>query len=1028
MNSGHAAAGLSKPEHEAGISQRHMLSPPSLACLPPFSSAYQKQNLKKSCKGGPRLNRRRRGGPSSDTSPRGPLEGAPVLSRERGGCNPAEALFLHVFFAFVLLGSLLVCWWKRLGRSRPSGRGLRNNCSSSNSGGSNGSSTNISSSSSRRSSSSNSSSKPKMTELLLSPRGGPSAAASRSNAWAPPPLPPALRQQQHQQHQQQQQRPLPGLLRVLRWWYEVPLSCSERSAERFLLQQQQGWRVCACGWVRLAAERLLLLLSCCCFAAVLVSLSCWKGDYAAVQRFVYERFDFALRVGVGPWLLLWLLLLSYVLLLQHVQLGLQQHGVKPLLACTHWCVLLSALAAAAAAAAAVAQVSPRHFTGLRLWLQLHLPLLHAVAVPLASVGLCRVLKAAAATLPAATAAAAADDQRPEAVQGVPLLFCETPAAAAGNGSSNSNSSSSRPQTAAASGPLPVFTSVAVDTPERSSSSTRREVSLSGVRTWLVLLLFLAFWLALLLAPFHGQGAFGSPCVFSKPPLPPSSSNSSSSSSDPQTYDGQKEQLLGAAVAGGRSSGSSSSNNSSHNEEAVLRMFQSTRPRTAAASSRAFHENGAGETAAAATPTATASPLAERADAPAPPAAAAASPREAGPDAAASPARHAPVTPPAGAAAADALSEDPSSAAAAATAEPAADGLKAGSWLPPKPMLIGTRGLPTLRPENTLCAAAAIAAALAAVAAALAATAAARAAAFVGAAVTSAVQRESFRAARQAGASGFAADVRITANHVPFIFADSSFGRMTDAYRVFPAAASSPVDLFTWSEVSALNPGAWWLERDIYGTVSSLGIAVRETIAEERVATLGDLLALAVSSRSLLLPSLFCPSCSLNAFDCGDNCLRLVIEAVKKANAQDLLWWKDGLRDEVRNSLPGSRLVTEVDVDFVADPTNMTDIVSAPWMDLEATRVRSLIEKGYEVHSSSAVSPWQLSYLWCSGVSAVSTESADVLGALKGPLYSLTWPQYSSVVIALDALSVIGVGTFALWLFLRCRRASATRPL
>lgn len=305
--------------------------------------------------------------------------------------------------------------------------------------------------------------------------------------------------------------------------------------------------------------------------------------------------------------------------------------------------------------------------------------------------------------------------------------------------------------------------------------------------------------------------------------------------------------------------------------------------------------------------------------------------------------------------------------AAEAAEESASSSK--SWLPPRPMLVGQRGLPLLRPENTI---------------------------------------ESFRAARAAGATAFATDVRIAASHTPYLFRDNTFARMTDASRVFPAAASAPVDLFAWTDIAALNPGAWWIERDIYGTVSSIDVKTREAIAEQRIALLEDLISIAICEMSPILVSPFCPLCSLNAFDCGDSCPLLLFSLFKDAKAEELLWWTGGMREELRRSLPGAKLVTQIDPSFQDDPTKLTDIVSAPWTDLEASRVKSLADKGYHVHCSGAASPWQFSYLWCSGVHSVSSEDVGPLAAIEGPLYAIQWRHYIILVASLDLAAVICV--------------------
>ncbi|XP_026193968.1 uncharacterized protein LOC113147473 [Cyclospora cayetanensis] len=627
-----------------------------------------------------------------------------------------------------------------------------------------------------------------MAHQLLPPQDLSSAADLRRSGWAPPPAIAGTLQRQRQQQQQQlllQQRhqSLHWALRAILWWYELPL-CRRRQREEQHLEQQQerqcSWLGCA-RWSRLwlAADCLLLLLVSCTLLAATLFGWCWLGEYRSLQRYVYEASGIPLRASPRGVLTLLVMLTLHAFFLLGSHLVLRSMGMLPQLANVHEAFLAIVGAAAAAAGALVAELSPRHYAGFTMWLQLYLPLFHGALTPVASVALCCILRRAQSVLQAAGSQAptGASDEEVPVAQGVPLLICgeDSSAEGAAADADRDYSGTSQPAaTAAAAAPLPVFGSVVVrERPpslqmrplpfSRSSGENgatrgrqgRRRLSLSCIRVWAVILLSVCLWLLLLVFPFLGPGAFGSPCVFSRPPPLNSTRN------------------LAKKI---------------HNTKLAKVAFEALPPSTSRRQQSA-DAHGANPLPAAAL--------------------------------------------------------EAQTHAAASQEETPEDACTGAPWLPPRPL---------------------------------------------------------------AGAVGFSADVHITANHVPFLF------------------------------------------RDIYGTVSSIDQKMRDAIAQARIARLSDLLALAVSWKSPILVSVQCPPCSLNAFDCGDSCPLLIFDAVKKAKAEQFLWWQGAMRDEVRRSLPLARLVTEIDAAFEDDPMHMTDIVSAPWTDLEASRVRALAEKAFVLSS------------------------------------------------------------------------------
>ncbi|CBZ52678.1 glycerophosphoryl diester phosphodiesterase family domain containing protein [Neospora caninum Liverpool] len=228
------------------------------------------------------------------------------------------------------------------------------------------------------------------------------------------------------------------------------------------------------------------------------------------------------------------------------------------------------------------------------------------------------------------------------------------------------------------------------------------------------------------------------------------------------------------------------------------------------------------------------------------------------------------------------------------------------WLPEKPLLIGHRGLPELRPENT---------------------------------------EVSFHAAEAMGCDGLESDVAVSADGVAFLLHDATFARTTNVAKVFPSRTKTPADLFTWSDVAELNAGEWWLKTDPYGTVKLVDPVMQKEISEQKIPTLEWLMRKAVAANRTLIYDLRCPNCDYNTWGCGTKCVDLTVDLVRKTKCSRYLWWLQDKRKEVKAEFPDVTIVTAADRHFTHDADNLTEVLNVEWVELDASLTKTWKDQG-----------------------------------------------------------------------------------
>ncbi|XP_062861178.1 glycerophosphodiester phosphodiesterase domain-containing protein 5 isoform X2 [Trichomycterus rosablanca] len=305
-------------------------------------------------------------------------------------------------------------------------------------------------------------------------------------------------------------------------------------------------------------------------------------------------------------------------------------------------------------------------------------------------------------------------------------------------------------------------------------------------------------------------------------------------------------------------------------------------------------------------------------------------------------------------------------------------IKEEGKLGPAPILIGHRGAPMLAPENT---------------------------------------HLSFQKAVEAGGEGLETDVIISYDGVPFLMHDSTLRRTTNVRKVFPNRTDTPAAMFTWEELEMLNAGNWFLQRDPFGTASSLQPDVRAQVENQTVPTLREFLDLAAKHKSLVIFDLRRPPLGHPYRNTWISRTLEVLHNESSINSSQVLWLPADQRD----------LVQELDPDLQQTSGHKGSIEELREDNIVRLNLHysSMSQEQISKYASVNIStnlyvisqPWLYSLAWCAGVHSVTTNAPHLLKRLSKPIFLLTPHEYSLMWTLADSVSailIIAVFIFHWW--------------
>ncbi|KAM9812486.1 glycerophosphodiester phosphodiesterase domain-containing protein 5 isoform 2-T2 [Syngnathus typhle] len=297
-----------------------------------------------------------------------------------------------------------------------------------------------------------------------------------------------------------------------------------------------------------------------------------------------------------------------------------------------------------------------------------------------------------------------------------------------------------------------------------------------------------------------------------------------------------------------------------------------------------------------------------------------------------------------------------------------------SNLRPRPNVIGHQGAPMLAPENTM---------------------------------------RSFQRALQMNVTGLEADVAISVDGVPFLMRDRTLRRTTDVVKMFPDRQMEDAAFFNWTDLQQLNAGQWFLKDDPFWRTRTLSPHERNLIANQSVCSLEQLLKLASYHNTTVMFRLRRPPLG---HPCYHSWINDTLQAVEQSGVPQslVMWTPDEDRDQVRELAPD--LVQTSLVKQSPQSLREADIskLVLRYNQASAQEIRDLSQKNISLTLYTVNEPWLYSVLWCSHVSAVSSEAPHILKKVPYPIWLLRPDEYCLLWVCADLISfVVVIGIFIL---------------
>ncbi|XP_024132375.1 glycerophosphodiester phosphodiesterase domain-containing protein 5 isoform X1 [Oryzias melastigma] len=297
-----------------------------------------------------------------------------------------------------------------------------------------------------------------------------------------------------------------------------------------------------------------------------------------------------------------------------------------------------------------------------------------------------------------------------------------------------------------------------------------------------------------------------------------------------------------------------------------------------------------------------------------------------------------------------------------------------STLKPRPEVIGQRGAPMIAPENTIW---------------------------------------SFQRSLQMNVTGLETNVKISADGVPFLMHDFDLRRTTDVEKVFPERRTLNASSFNWTDLQQLNAGEWFLKDDPFWTVPSLSPSERRRIANQSVCSLEELLKLASITNSSVVFRLQRPPPDHPHHHSWINDTLTVVQ--QSGIPQRLVMWTtDEQRAEVRRQAPGLIQTSLVKCSLQSLQQSDVSRMLLRYNQVSTNEVRNFSQSHIDLTLYTVNDPWLYSVLWCSGVSAVSSEAPQVLKKVPYPSWLMRPNEYCLMWVSADLISfAVIVGIFVL---------------
>ncbi|KAM7330473.1 hypothetical protein ACRRTK_009662 [Alexandromys fortis] len=267
---------------------------------------------------------------------------------------------------------------------------------------------------------------------------------------------------------------------------------------------------------------------------------------------------------------------------------------------------------------------------------------------------------------------------------------------------------------------------------------------------------------------------------------------------------------------------------------------------------------------------------------------------------------------------------------------------------------------------------------------------------------------SFEKAVEHGASGLETDVYLSYDAVPFLMHDYDLSRTTNIREVLPSAAFNHTATFSWTFLSTLNAGQWFIQHKPFFGMKPLSEADKRRASNQSIPSLAELLELAKNEKKFLIFDLFGPP---PKHPLRNTFVRRVVKVILDSNIeQHLIFWLPGYdRDYVRFKAPGFQHVGRLRTLEELAKENMT-IVNVDYKRLFYQRmVRQYQAAKIHINMYIVNEPWLFSLAWCNRINSVTTDNIQVLNQLSHPLFFMTPGYYTFIWLFMVIASAIIIG-------------------
>ncbi|XP_068103730.1 glycerophosphoinositol inositolphosphodiesterase GDPD2 isoform X2 [Hyperolius riggenbachi] len=291
-----------------------------------------------------------------------------------------------------------------------------------------------------------------------------------------------------------------------------------------------------------------------------------------------------------------------------------------------------------------------------------------------------------------------------------------------------------------------------------------------------------------------------------------------------------------------------------------------------------------------------------------------------------------------------------------------------SELPPKPKILGHRGAPMLSPENTIM---------------------------------------SFEKLVNSGGKVFESDVMISWDGIPFLMHDETLLRTTNVNYIFPNRSRESCSNFTWDDLRKLNAGEWFLQRNPFGTAGSLTEDERKEIRQQKIPSLEEILTECKKRNISIIFDLRPPPAG---HPYNESFVTVTVNTILKTSIRQelILWLPDEYREEVIQRAPGFQQIYGRRM----EKNDTLDAVNLSYTNLSVPEIRSYRRDNVSVNLFVVNEPWLFSHVWCAGANSVTSNSFQLLSALKRPIWLLDPVNYLIIWIVADAVALAHI----IWAF------------